>query len=78
MFRHVQLSAAQHFRTGQYNAMFTGRKEDASLFEHLDSIFIDRTSGLPCVSTTTITVLSVAMLTRSRAYIIFECVYISS
>ena len=59
--------------------MSTGRKEDASLFEHLDSIFIHHTSSLPCVSTTTIiTVLSIATLTCSRAHIIFEPVYISS
>ena len=40
LYSDVQLSAAQHFCTGQYNAMSTGRKEDTSLFEHLDSIFI--------------------------------------
>jgi len=59
--------------------MPTGSKEDASLFEHLDGIFIHCTGGLPCVSTTTIImVLSIATLTRSRAHIVFEHVYISS
>ena len=78
MFGYVQLSTAQHFCTRQYNAMSTGRKEDSSLFKHLDRIFIHRTSSLPCVSATTTTmILSVAMLTRSRAHIVFERVYVS-